>query len=136
MASERSARFISPMMWMLAGTWNSSSSERRDTSGTAKPRPRFSTSASIRGLPDIVGGYVEQLVLGAAVHQRHGNPSAAFVSFDQHQEFAEYLGEVAAVDLVDDEYVVAVRVRAGAVAQAMETPVLQLERARLSRHGA
>ena len=54
-------------------------------------------------------------------------PRPALVGLDQHHQLAEDPAEVAAVDLVDDEDVGAVRVGGGPPAEVVEDPVPALE---------
>src|SRR5262249_51246007 len=55
------------------------------------------------------------------------------VRFDEHHQLAEDLAEVAAVDLINDEYKRAIAIAGGALAEVVEDAVTSLEAARLAR---
>ena len=79
---------------------------------------------------------VKARLLRARVDQRDGELRSAFIGFDQHQQLAEDLAEIAAVDLVDDEDILPVRVLDGSLTECIEDAILQAEAAGPAFEGA
>ena len=65
------------------------------------------------------------------VEQLQRVPRSALVVLDEHEQLAEDLREVTAVDLIDDEEVVVVRVVLCLLAEAVERALLEVEALRI-----
>ena len=78
-------------------------------------------------------GDVEPLLILLLVDKLNGEFSRSFIRFDQHENFAENLTEIAAVDFIDDKHIGPVGIISGALAKFEEYAVLQTEAARRPR---
>ena len=71
-------------------------------------------------------GDEEPVFLVLCVRQRNREVRATLVRLNQHQQFAENLAQIAAIDLVDDEHVARLLISRRFAAELMEDAVASL----------